>query len=174
MRAIALVAPAGLIATGDVRPSWRRPLLHRVGRETTRVVAPLVPRSGRASRRALSRLVADPDALDEQTIRELVRGSRAGRSTGAAGIEIVHAGLLDRIDRVRVPVLVVFGEEDRVIDPAGGRGSPRRCPTARLVFLPGTGHLPQIERPDEVAARSRVRTRPRRSVSVPYLHRCIA
>ncbi len=110
---------SGLIATGDVRRSWRLPLVHRAGREITRVVAPMVPRSPALRRLALSRLVADPLALDEQTIRELARGSRAGRSTGAAGTAIVHAGLRDRIDRVRVPVLVVFGEEDRVIDPAG-------------------------------------------------------
>ena len=96
VRAIALVAPAGLIATGDVRRSWRLPLVHRAGREATRVVAPILPRSRALRRRAFSRLVADPLALDEQTMRELARGSQAGRSTGAAGTAIVHAGLRDR------------------------------------------------------------------------------
>ncbi len=152
VRAIALVAPAGLIATGDVRRSWRLPLVHRAGREITRVVAPMVPRSPALRRLALSRLVADPLALDEQTIGELARGSRAGRSTGAAGTAIVHAGLRDRIDRVRVPVLVVFGEEDRVIDPAGGPRLAAALPSARLLMLPRTGHMAMIERPDEVAA----------------------
>ena len=87
--AIALVAPAGLIATGDVRRSWRLPLVHRAGREIAGGGADAT-RSPALRRLALSRLVADPLALDEQTIRELARGSRAGRSTGAAGTTIVH------------------------------------------------------------------------------------
>ena len=53
-------------------------------------------------------------------MRELALGSRLGRSTGAAGTAIVHAGLRDRIDRLRMPALVVFGEQDQVIDPSGG------------------------------------------------------
>jgi pimeloyl-ACP methyl ester carboxylesterase len=152
VRAIALMAPAGLIATGDVRRSWRLPLVHGAGRELTRVVAPVLPHSSALRRRAFARLVADPLALDERTVRELARGSQVARSTGAAGTAIVHAGLRDRIDRLRVPVLVVFGEQDRVIDPAGGPRLAAALPTARLLMLPRTGHMAMIERPDEVAS----------------------
>jgi pimeloyl-ACP methyl ester carboxylesterase len=152
VQAIALLAPAGLIATGEVRRSWRQPLLHRASRELTRVGAPLLHRSERLRRRAFSRLVYDPDALDEQTMRELALGSRLGRSTGAAGTAIVHAGLRDRIDRLRIPALVVFGEDDHVIDPSGGPRLAAALPSARLLMLSQTGHLPMIERPDEVAA----------------------
>jgi pimeloyl-ACP methyl ester carboxylesterase len=152
VRAIALVAPAGLIATGDVRRAWRLPLLHRASRELTGLVAPILPHSTALRRRAFARLVADPLALDERTMLELARGSRAGRSTGAAGTAIVHAGLRDRIDRLQVPVLVVFGEQDRVIDPAGGPRLAAALPSARLLMLPRTGHMAMIERPDEVAS----------------------
>jgi pimeloyl-ACP methyl ester carboxylesterase len=152
VQAIALVAPAGLIATGDVRRAWRQPLLHRASRELTRVAAPLLPRSERLRRRAFERLVAEPLALDDQTMCELALGSRLGRSTGAAGTAIVHAGLRDRIDRLQIPALVVFGEDDQVIDPAGGPRLAAALPSATLLMLPHTGHLPMIERPDEVAA----------------------
>jgi abhydrolase domain-containing protein 6 len=152
VRAIALLAPAGLIATGDVRRTWRLPLVHRATREVTRLVAPLLPRSQALQRRAFAGLVADPLALDAQTMLELAAGSLAGRSTGAAGTAIVHAGLRDRIDRLTIPALVVFGEDDRVIDPSGGPRLAAALPSAELLMLPHTGHLPMIERPDEVAA----------------------
>jgi pimeloyl-ACP methyl ester carboxylesterase len=152
VRAIALLAPAGLIATGEVRRAWRLPLLHRLGRELTRAVAPLLPRSEALRQKAFSRLVADPSALDARTMAELAKGSLLGRSTGAAGTAIVHAGLRDRIDRLTMPALVVFGEEDMVIDPSGGPRLAAALPSAALLMLPRTGHLPMIERPDEVAA----------------------
>jgi pimeloyl-ACP methyl ester carboxylesterase len=151
VRAIALVAPAGLIATGDVRRVWRLPLLHRASRELTRVATPLLAHSAGLRRQAFGGLVADPLALDERTMRELALGSQLGRSTGAAGTAIVHAGLRDRIDRLQIPALVVFGDADHVIDSSGGPRLAAALPDARLLMLPGTGHLPMIERPDEVA-----------------------
>jgi pimeloyl-ACP methyl ester carboxylesterase len=151
VRAIALVSPAGLIATGDVRRAWRLPLVHRLSRELTRVAVPALARSRGLRRRAFARLVDDPLALDGQTMRELALGSMAGRSTGAAGTAIVHQGLRDRIDRLQIPALVIFGERDRVIDSSGGPRLAAALPSARLLMLSGTGHLPMIERPDEVA-----------------------
>ncbi len=147
---LVLVAPAGLVATGAVRPSWRRPLLHRIGRDATLLAEPLLVASGRLRRAALSRLVHDPDALRTTDVLALVRGSRKGRASGPAGIEIVHAGLLDRIDRLTMPTVVIWGEQDQVIGAGGAERLARALPDGRLVFLPGTGHLPQIERPDEV------------------------
>jgi pimeloyl-ACP methyl ester carboxylesterase len=64
----------------------------------------------------------------------------------------VHQGLRDRIDGLQIPALVVFGEQDQVIDPSGGPRLAAALPSARLLMLPKTGHLPMIERPDEVAA----------------------
>ncbi|MEO9174485.1 MAG: alpha/beta fold hydrolase [Gaiellales bacterium] len=152
VRAIALLAPAGLIATGEVRRAWRLPLVHRLSRELTRAAAPLLPRSRALRQKAFAGLVADPSALDAETMAELARGSLLGRSTGAAGTAIVHAGLRDRIDRLAMPALVVFGENDQVIDPGGGPRLAAALPSATLLMLPHTGHLPMIERPDEVAA----------------------
>jgi len=149
---LVLVAPAGLIATGAVRPSWRRPALHRFGREATRLAEPLLLVSGRLRRAAFSRLVHDPDALRAGDVLTLVRGSRRGRASGPAGIEIVHAGLVDRIDRLTMPTVLIWGEQDQVVGAAGAERFAAALPHGRLVFLRGTGHLPQIERPDEVVA----------------------
>lgn len=54
----------------------------------------------------------------------------------------------ERCARVTVPVLVVHGEADP--RPVGGvRRLAEALPDARLVVLPGYGHQPWTERPEE-------------------------
>jgi pimeloyl-ACP methyl ester carboxylesterase len=54
-----------------------------------------------------------------------------------------------RLARVGVPVLVVWGEQDRIALPVVGQTLAERIPGARLVMVPGAGHLPHVERPEE-------------------------
>jgi pimeloyl-ACP methyl ester carboxylesterase len=49
--------------------------------------------------------------------------------------------------RVRAPVLLVWGAQDRMIPLANAQDYLRVLPGARLVTLPGVGHLPQEEAP---------------------------
>jgi pimeloyl-ACP methyl ester carboxylesterase len=145
---LVLISPAGLVATGAVRPSWRVPAWHCVGRQASRLAEPLLARSGRARRLVFGRLVHDPDALAVGDALALVHGSRMGRGTPAAGIAIVHAGLRDRLERLTMPTLVVWGTHDRVVSPAYAGRLAETLPDARLLVLPETGHLPMIERPE--------------------------
>jgi 3-oxoadipate enol-lactonase len=46
-----------------------------------------------------------------------------------------------RLGRVAVPTLVVHGDEDLVVPVENGRRLAARIPRARLVILPGIGHL---------------------------------
>jgi 3-oxoadipate enol-lactonase len=45
------------------------------------------------------------------------------------------------------PVLVVHGTADRVVPAANAHQVARRFPQARLVLIPGAGHLCWIEHP---------------------------
>jgi len=47
----------------------------------------------------------------------------------------------DVLPTVRVPTLVLHGSEDQVVPVEVGRYTAQRLPTARLVELPGVGHL---------------------------------
>lgn len=49
-----------------------------------------------------------------------------------------------------VPTLLFWGTRDRILDPAMGERLVSILPSARLVRLPGIGHVPQLEDPDPV------------------------
>jgi pimeloyl-ACP methyl ester carboxylesterase len=51
---------------------------------------------------------------------------------------------------VRVPVLLIGGEADRLVPPAAMRQVAARNPRWETVILPGVGHTPQLEAPDKV------------------------
>ncbi|WP_407352920.1 alpha/beta fold hydrolase [Luteimonas sp. R10] len=54
--------------------------------------------------------------------------------------------------RIRQPALLVWGAQDRVIDPSALDLFAQRIPHARKLLLEGSGHMTLMERPDAVAA----------------------
>jgi len=152
LRALALVAPAGLIATGAVRASWRHPRRHALGRRALRAAIPVISASRPLRERAFARVTGDPRKLDAPLARELLMGAAEGRSTPTAGIEIVYAGLRDRLPALTLPALVVWGGRDRVVSPRYAEQLRDALPDGRLLLLPDAGHVPMCEQPGEVAA----------------------
>ena len=53
--------------------------------------------------------------------------------------------------RVRAPTLVVWGDRDRLVSPRLAARTVATIPRARLLMLPGVGHVAQIEAPETVA-----------------------
>jgi pimeloyl-ACP methyl ester carboxylesterase len=152
LQALVLIAPAGLIASGAVRPSWRHPRLHALGRIALRAAMPLIVSRRGLRERAFNRVVGDPVSLDADLARELLMGAAQGRSTPAAGIEIVYAGLRDRLDALTLPTLVVWGARDHVVSPRYAEPLRDALPDGRLLLLPEAGHVPMSEQPDAVAS----------------------
>jgi pimeloyl-ACP methyl ester carboxylesterase len=62
-----------------------------------------------------------------------------------------NPGLRQWLHRVRVPTLVVWGENDGIVAPDYGERLCRSLPNARFERIREAGHYPQIERPGEVA-----------------------
>ena len=72
----------------------------------------------------------------------------------------MRAALLDRmaqtvlqdpvpfLRRIGAPVLLLWGERDAMIPVANAQDYLRALPDARLVVLPGVGHIPQEEAPE--------------------------
>lgn len=62
--------------------------------------------------------------------------------------QLAHRHLLDeRIDALRAPTFVLWGDADQVFDVSGAEALRRRLPAAEVQLLPGAGHLPMMEQP---------------------------
>ncbi|WP_372999158.1 alpha/beta fold hydrolase [Marinobacter sp.] len=57
----------------------------------------------------------------------------------------------DAITRIRAPVLIIWGKEDRVINYRNGEVFAEAIPDARLELMEGIGHAPMVEAPAESA-----------------------
>ncbi|MEO6056346.1 MAG: alpha/beta fold hydrolase [Gemmatimonadales bacterium] len=105
----------------------------------------------------LPRLMASTTGERAPEIVERIREMIA--ATPVAGIVGALAAMRDRHDSTGllptlagVPALVIVGEEDVMTPPDGARRMAAAIPGARLVVVPGAGHLPPVERPAETTA----------------------
>jgi pimeloyl-ACP methyl ester carboxylesterase len=64
--------------------------------------------------------------------------------------ELNHETCL-RLDRVRCPVLVVWGERDVMVAPSSAERIVAALPDTAVELIEGCGHCPQIEAADRVA-----------------------
>jgi pimeloyl-ACP methyl ester carboxylesterase len=68
-----------------------------------------------------------------------------------AGRPFMHdPGLRERLAAIDVPVLVAWGESDRIVDVDYGRRYAESIPGAVFRLVVEAGHLPQVEKPDAV------------------------
>ncbi len=58
----------------------------------------------------------------------------------------------DEVQRLAMPLLVIFGSEDRLVSPRDAERLVREAPRGRAMFIEGTGHASPEEAPDEVNA----------------------
>jgi pyruvate dehydrogenase E2 component (dihydrolipoamide acetyltransferase) len=63
-----------------------------------------------------------------------------------------EANFLDRLGELEVPVLLIWGERDRVIPAAHAVAAATALPTAWLEIMAGVGHVPQVEAAPAFAA----------------------
>lgn len=54
-------------------------------------------------------------------------------------------------DAVKAPALIVWGAQDRVLHVSGAAALGRLMPQAKVIVMPGVGHLPMLERERQVA-----------------------
>jgi pimeloyl-ACP methyl ester carboxylesterase len=125
----------------------------------------LVPYLGEAAFRTLAtrgllrhylrqHVYADPALVSEDWVDYLwERLNRPGGFAAAAAAlrfcarpEIVQRS----VRAVRAPALVVWGEADRLFPAEGARRLADDLPGAEMTILPGCGHAPQEERPEEL------------------------
>jgi pimeloyl-ACP methyl ester carboxylesterase len=71
---------------------------------------------------------------------------------GYTGPAMLDPTLAKRLGDIDIPVRVLWGESDGIADPEYGRAFAGAIPSATFTLLPHTGHLPQLETPEELLA----------------------
>ena len=93
--------------------------------------------------------VALPDGADrvEWTVQQVRAQEAAARLLWPVG----DTRLARRLHRVTQPVLLVFGEQDRVLPASYRQRFQESLPRARLEVVPGAGHLVDLDAPQALA-----------------------
>ncbi|MBD0743770.1 alpha/beta fold hydrolase [Streptomyces sp. CBMA152] len=93
-------------------------------------------------------------AVDPSTFSDAQRGVAAANQAALQVYSGPHTmadpTLRERLAKVTRPVLVAWGESDQVADTAYGRAWASAVPGARFELLLRTGHMPQIETPEQL------------------------
>ncbi|HEX2910528.1 MAG TPA: alpha/beta hydrolase [Chloroflexia bacterium] len=93
-----------------------------------------------------NRFYVDPASLSP----EQAAAQRANMATMRimAGDPYMHdPALLKKLTNIRLPVLLIWGESDRIVTPAYGAAFAAAFENSRLEVVRQAGHLPQIEQP---------------------------
>ena len=90
--------------------------------------------------------------------KAIMAGNGAALAVYAGSSAMADPTLLGRLGGITIPTLVLWGESDRIVEPAYGRAFAAAIPGARFEVLPATGHVPQMETPLSWCRRSGTRT----------------
>ena len=145
----ALVFVDAAIYQGGGAPSWIRPLLRtpQVDR-----LGPLLARQIQTRGDAfLNSAWHDPDKITPEIrsgYRKPLRAEHWDRAlwelTKASG----QSGLSARVDELSMPVLVITGDDDRIVPTEQSVRLAQELPQAELVVIPNCGHVPHEECPE--------------------------
>lgn len=150
VRSLVLFAPANLYS--DAADHLIRFYTGIFGGAVARLV-PFLPRS--VHMRALYRMYGDPARIGPGTLEGYVTGLRVrGTIPHILGILRNWFDEMRTLDAVlpklaHVPILLVWGDQDRAVTLDSGRLLQRKLRHSKLVIVPGTGHVPFEERPHE-------------------------
>mgnify|MGYP001378695249 CR=1 FL=1 len=64
-------------------------------------------------------------------------------------VEIARVNLIGEMSSIRVPVLILFGRNDRTVPLFNGEIAHEQIENSRLVILEQCGHVPMVEQPDK-------------------------
>jgi pimeloyl-ACP methyl ester carboxylesterase len=104
-------------------------------------------RRPRARARTFARVYDRPDLLRPELLWEHYTGGNRGSRFADALIALAGYDILDRLDVVEVPTLIVWGRQDHIVPAADALSYQRHIANSRLEVFDGCGHLPMAERP---------------------------
>jgi pimeloyl-ACP methyl ester carboxylesterase len=145
VQALVLVDPAVTMAGS---PGWLRPLLNspQLRRLGPLLVRSIVPRGESLLKTAWH----DPTKLDPAVIEAYkvpLKAHNWDRALWEFTLASRSPALEPRLIEVRVPTLVITGDDDRIVPTEQSIRLADALPDAALVIIPNCGHVPQEECP---------------------------
>lgn len=128
-----------------------RLLTTTLGGQFLRTVLPI---SHPCHRIAVRRMYGDPSRMPADAVegyrRSVLRRGRAQNVLTALRSWSKDVNLLQKlIPQIEVPTLLVWGDHDQTVDPNSAKALQQYLPNAELKLIPGAGHLPFEEMPQE-------------------------
>jgi pimeloyl-ACP methyl ester carboxylesterase len=144
--ALILVDPA--VYNGGGTSAWVRPLL---ATPQMRHLGPLVARQIQVRGPELIQLAwHDPTRITPETI-ELYKKPLQAENWDKALWEMTLAshdsGLAERLEEFKLPILVITGDDDRIVPTADSLRLAGELPDAQLAVIASAGHVPHEEQP---------------------------
>jgi len=94
----------------------------------------------------------DRQSMMAQNIYEIMVASPPQAIAGALRGMAARPDARPMLGTLAIPALVIAGEDDETVDAALTRELADLLPGARLVVIPGAGHMPMVEQPDATSA----------------------
>ena len=164
VRSLTLVSPA-LPDLMPMRTNIQLPIIALPGvgdRVATRIAKLPVERRVQAT---LNMVYADPASVPPQRVREAQEDAAllATKPWVGTALQAALRGILatyfDRgpdapwklAERVKVPVLLIYGQQDKLVNARAARRASKHFRHCRVMVVPHSGHVSQMEHPEIVA-----------------------
>lgn len=149
-RVSGLILVDAAIYTGGGSPAWVRPLL---GTPQMRHLGPLLARQIATTGNDFIRSAFhDPSLVTSEVLegyRKPLRANNWDRALWELTVASRPLGLAERLRELNLPVLVITGDDDRIVPTQDSIRLASEIPGAVLVVIPQAGHLPHEEKPLE-------------------------
>ncbi|MGD8475225.1 MAG: alpha/beta hydrolase [Anaerolineae bacterium] len=149
-RVQALIGVGPAVYAGGGAPAWARPLL---GTPQVRHLGPLIARQlGKSGDAFLRSAWHDPSKITAETYagyRRPLQVENWDRALWELTAASTESDLAERVPEISLPVLVITGDDDRIVPTEQSVRLADSLPDAQLSVLPACGHLPHEECPGE-------------------------
>ncbi|MBX3056633.1 MAG: alpha/beta hydrolase [Anaerolineae bacterium] len=149
-RVTALVLADAAIYSGGGAPPFIKPLLRT---PQMRHLGPLITRNLLGGGGSLLDLAwHDPGLVTPEDIAAYEKPLRVANWDKALWeftLASEASNLPERLPELTLPVLVITGDDDRIVPTAESIRLAEALPDAELVIIPNTGHIPQEESPEQ-------------------------
>jgi len=96
---------------------------------------------------AFGKVMRHPEQMPRELLVEFIASGIGAPGFVPAVAALTGYDLLDRLRRIRVPTLIVWGRDDLVVPAADAAGFVERIQGAELAVFEDCGHVPMAERP---------------------------